>query len=1389
MHALFFEYAWAQSNSCAAAGALVVGAAPLAGTTAGSTAAEGGETPLCGTLIDQSVWYKFQATATTHTVNVIQTAGGCFLGSSVRSGACIGTMVTCENINFGPSDQHHSLSGLTIGNWYLIQIGYDAGGFCGASASFTVDVDAGTYANTGTCLCADDGIFSLGTCHSRNLNGAINCLGTQGCMTGANPTSTFIVKPTATPLWITIDNRGTSYTGNVEVLITSANDCASQTVVSTTCLPLTCPADVISFSQAITVGTRYGIYISSGAGSVGANTDFGICFGDGAACGVAACGVAPGIAGNAYGIYSPDAINSPADVVSSEIYASALCGANGFKVAEPANDATFTQIAVTTYPVITAENISCLNSDIDFTTTDATPVWPVGALGTNATIADPADAATVSNNQYFTALGRRTINFEGDIVYPSQTFTASPNVAIPDNGCGTPALRITSNIVVAGYVGTVATTNITVTVNITHTFDADLDMFLTASNGQILMLSTDNGGGGDNYTNTVFGTAGATNITAGAAPFTGTFRPEGALVLACGKTGTVATFTAIGGGALNPNGTWSLQVSDDLAALTGTLLNWSITFPSYTVANQPVTYNDFVNIQMDKPAPGTVTGTTPLCPGTSNYASNLAGTPGYTYLWSCTPPAGGTIVFTASTASSTNITYTNSTAGNLVFPVKLDITSGCCGPLTQITYNVTVYPDPSPPGVLSATISECIGGDTTLQVSPATAGYSYKWYNAASAGTLLGNGSDYVVTPILTGTTSYWAEAIDANACISPTRTEVQITGTNYTLTATSPSSCAAGNQTITITNPVAGSTYTWYDDVGLTPPANQSSVSLSYIINLAGPAPQTGNMWVNITRPGGCSASTALITTATLTTSPASVAWDGSTSTDWFDATNWTPACVPTSNTDVTIANAAVNNCSINFDAVGGGIAYCKSLTIESARIVTLVETKTILEIYGDFTNNNAAGFVANTRQVKFKGSVAQAIGGTASTAFYTLTIENLSTGVTVNTNTTVTGYLNLNSGHLIVPAAGRLTLGSAAVITPQTSFKAGSTASFVSGFIDRSITPATSTTEYSFPMGIAATGLWRPLSIIPGDVSARTWTIEMVNGNPTSVPYNAIIAGSQLLTSLSSVYYYKITVTGGAYSSDLKLWYEDADLGFAEQELLIGHWNTVASNWDNWSKNTAASWAGNSTTNWVQVKAVSSFSPVARGRSSAPFPLPIEMLSFNAVPVNEQVYLSWITLSEKNNDYFTIERSKDTKNFEEITRVKAVGNSTEQRSYSSIDGNPYKGVSYYRLKQTDIDGDYRYSQIVAVEFSDKPGRLNIYPNPARTALNVYYDSSSENPRIAIYDVQDKLVKQYLPLNSTSSKQPFSIFSVDISNLANGMYFITSTTSSEVRREKFVKE
>lgn len=135
-----------------------------------------------------------------------------------------------------------------------------------------------------------------------------------------------------------------------------------------------------------------------------------------------------------------------------------------------------------------------------------------------------------------------------------------------------------------------------------------------------------------------------------------------------------------------------------------------------------------------------------------------------------------------------------------------------------------------------------------------------------------------------------------------------------------------------------------------------------------------------------------------------------------------------------------------------------------------------------------------------------------------------------------------------------------------------------------------------------------------------------------------------------------------------------------------------------------------------------------------SAAGPLPIELIEFKAELLSNKVKLSWTTASEKNNDYFTLERSTDGQNFKEIGKLQGAGNSRSKLSYSYDDTSPNYGMNYYRLKQTDFNGVYKYTDLIGLNV-DKYVEQIIFPNPV--SKNGLLNISIENDNRKQYDLQ----------------------------------------------------
>ncbi|HNJ95531.1 MAG TPA: T9SS type A sorting domain-containing protein, partial [Ferruginibacter sp.] len=98
----------------------------------------------------------------------------------------------------------------------------------------------------------------------------------------------------------------------------------------------------------------------------------------------------------------------------------------------------------------------------------------------------------------------------------------------------------------------------------------------------------------------------------------------------------------------------------------------------------------------------------------------------------------------------------------------------------------------------------------------------------------------------------------------------------------------------------------------------------------------------------------------------------------------------------------------------------------------------------------------------------------------------------------------------------------------------------------------------------------------------------------------------------------------------------------------------------------------------------------------------LPVSVTSFTAKLNDDKVLLDWTTSQEQNNKYFTIERSDDGMNFHFLGKVNGAGNSSSPRSYSLVDHTPVDGMNYYRLSQTDFDGNQRFHEIRKVNYTN---------------------------------------------------------------------------------------
>ncbi len=177
---------------------------------------------------------------------------------------------------------------------------------------------------------------------------------------------------------------------------------------------------------------------------------------------------------------------------------------------------------------------------------------------------------------------------------------------------------------------------------------------------------------------------------------------------------------------------------------------------------------------------------------------------------------------------------------------------------------------------------------------------------------------------------------------------------------------------------------------------------------------------------------------------------------------------------------------------------------------------------------------------------------------------------------------------------------------------------------------------------------------------------------------------------------------------------------------------------------------------------------------------PLPVELISLTARVNGQYVVMEWITATEINNAYFTVERSEDILHWESIVNVNGAGNSNSTLNYSAIDYNPLQGLSYYRLRQADYDGRYNYSDMVSVNFTYSDDYILIFPNPVTDNLTIYFNSNPEE--LIITDIQGNIVKK-LSLKETENSITFPVI-----NLQESIYFITVKSLNKQLKYKLIK-
>lgn len=348
---------------------------------------------------------------------------------------------------------------------------------------------------------------------------------------------------------------------------------------------------------------------------------------------------------------------------------------------------------------------------------------------------------------------------------------------------------------------------------------------------------------------------------------------------------------------------------------------------------------------------------------------------------------------------------------------------------------------------------------------------------------------------------------------------------------------------------------------------------------------------------------------------------------------------------------------------------------------------------------------------------------------------------------------------------------------ITRNTGMIISETADF-SGAVNWIIGP--NTTAHTIPFAFTNLQLIPVVYMISAG-SAGTMRFSTYNTPATNLPWPVGVNNLNSLIGLSpdnrdaTVDRFWLVQTSGTPIATLTLNYSAAELPVAPYNLpgnMRAQYYDLATN--RWQPSLPGQTAGAYT---VTVPAINTQRIWTLSNSASP--LPVEWLKFDARAESQAVILDWSTASETGNDHFLVERSRDLLDIEPIGLVPSRGNTSQVSHYAFRDDAPYNGLSYYRIRQVDTDGQSTVSDWKPVRFQlSEPVRF--YPNPGNGLLTFIFDPS-ENLIFVLLDAAGRVVYKK-SLSGEDMGKPF-----DLTFLSKGVYTAMFSGGAQTLNQRLI--
>ncbi len=815
------------------------------------------------------------------------------------------------------------------------------------------------------------------------------------------------------------------------------------------------------------------------------------------------------------------------------------------------------------------------------------------------------------------------------------------------------------------------------------------------------------------------------------------------------------------------------STSGTLVIPTGLLLaNTTYTLTALSDANCAATANPVASttVVVSSPPSFTTMQTNVGCFGNSTGSITVSATGGvapYNY----SKDGGATYQFS-------NL-FNNLAAGSYQIVVRNNAGAQCAAPAQTV---VISQPATAVMVTASKTDVTCNGGSDgsiTATGSNGTGPYQYSIDSGNTYVPTVATALPYTFMSLPAGT--YTILVRDANACTASTGTILVSINPRPTATLTNSGVQCAGN-TATITVNLTGQApwnLTYTDGTTSTTVTNILTSPYTFVTPIL-----TANTTYTVTalNDAFCSGSGSGLGSTTVPVNVSSTWTGGASSTNWFDALNWTN-CVPNRFVNAVIPGSVATYPNL----VGPGTAEVKTLTLSAGGALKLSAGE--LAVYGNFSSSGNADLVVPTATpgvvtggtLSFNGPGIHQLSGISEV--YNFVVNTVSTTTTTLLSALrVDNQLTMNSGKLntgtfsieLASADQTQTYGTATIVETETSYVLGKV------YTSHNVSTAGSPDSFG-GLGLTLTPAVASASL-PGTTLLTRSTGTYVTGTGTSqsiLRQYRVVPTVDVNLNVGMAFQYFTHELNGIAPANLELF----------SAAIPAGGGASSGPWSYYTASTVASTPTGGNAGTVTLASVNHLSDWTLGNRLNP--LPVTLTRFEATRRDADAELTWATASEKNNAGFEVQVSTDGRAFRTLHTVEpASANSSAPRSYGYTDREAGKaGLRYYRLRQLDLDGTATTSQVRTVAFEKAAAAsLSAAPNPFSSALTltVTNPTAATDAPLTLTDAAGRTVlTQRLALPTGTS--PVALTGLD--PLPAGVYLLHLPLNGSTLHLKVVKE